>query len=118
MSYIPYRTATQWQEYYAENPLSSLSDEQKVRIDILGATENNGSSSISGDVVFSCITATNSYTSATVPSLANQSTRDANLVRLAGSTIDPSLYTWDGTTFTFDASITIVGGETVYISFS
>lgn len=39
MSYVPYRTPEQWKEYFSADN-SGVSDDQKVRIDILGMLQN------------------------------------------------------------------------------
>lgn len=118
MPYVPYRTATQWQAYYASLNNIGLSDEQKVQIDILGTLENSsgtgGGNTYSAQ--FTSIAATYTYTTSTAPQLSNIVGKTIIACFIAGGTIDPSYITWDDTTLTFDSNaVTLNGGETVVL---
>lgn len=118
MPYVPYRTATMWQAYYASLNNVGLSDDQKVQIDILGTLENQSGTS-GGNTESAMFTSQNnvySYTTSNAPQLANLVGKMVIACFVAGGTLDIAAITWNDTTMTFDSNyITLTGAETIVV---
>lgn len=117
MAYTPYRTATLWQAYYASLNNVGLSDEQKVRIDILGALEDmSGTVGDTFSAMFTASAGVYSYTAATATQLSNLVGKTLIACFISGGTLQVSSITWNDTTMTFDSNaITFNGGEIVVV---
>lgn len=104
MSYVPYRTATQWQQYFAGLGLGPA-DQVKIAIDTLGAIENQaGTVGNTESAVFSSQNGVYSYTVADAPQLANLVGKSVIACFVAGGTLAIASITWNDTTMTFDSN--------------
>lgn len=104
MPYVPYRTATEWQQYFA-GLNNGPSDQVKIAIDTLGALENQaGTVGNTESAMFSSQDGVYSYTEADAPQLANLVGKTVIGCFISGGTLAVAAITWDDTTMLFDSN--------------
>ena len=92
-----------------------------VSIGALTATASFGTVIVAGTTYanmlkFDTVAGQNAYTVADVSGLSSMATKTMYLVTMDGSIIT-NLSTWDNTTFTINAGVTVSGGERIVILF-